>query len=523
MVTSVERPVGIDDIAIHFPRLYMDMRDFAELRGADYGKLNKGLGLEAMAIPDVHEDTATMGAMAVMQLIDRNGLDPNTIGRMYLGTESALDGAKPTATYIIDMLTQRYGERFGSDCFQTCDVVDMTFACIGAVDALHTTLDWVARSDEIDERVGIVVFSDNAKYALESSGEYTQGAGGGALLIRRNPRLLEIPDCIGVSTTPVHDFFKPRREVTIRSVISNVIQLAQEAGQTMKKGLVERMIRHLPKSTVRKLGIFSHGEEKVSVHRDDPIFDGQYSNRCYQTAVRQAFHDFSKKAERRERIDPAKDEPFTEQWSRIIMHLPYAYQAKRMFPDVFRHDREHTPVWQGIEEQLGKPPKSPDSDDLEAMTQWEKEMDGYRRAISKTPEYIAFHASRIEKGQRASSLIGNQYTGSIFLALMSTFESDLEENANLDGAMLGMCGYGSGAKAKVFEGRVSPRWREVVAGWHLFERLAGRIAIDQTTYENLHKGVQEGSVVEPNAEFALVEIGDEGVDEGARRYRWIGA
>ena len=56
-------PVGIDDIAIHFPRLYMDMKDFADLRGADYGKLSKGLGLEAMAIPDVHEDTATMGAM----------------------------------------------------------------------------------------------------------------------------------------------------------------------------------------------------------------------------------------------------------------------------------------------------------------------------------------------------------------------------------------------------------------------------------------------------------------------------
>ena len=96
MGTDSQTCVGIDDIAIHFPRLYMDMRDFAELRGADFGKLNKGLGLEAMSIPDVHEDTATMGAMAVMQIIDRNGLDPNTIGRMYLGTESALDGAKPT-------------------------------------------------------------------------------------------------------------------------------------------------------------------------------------------------------------------------------------------------------------------------------------------------------------------------------------------------------------------------------------------------------------------------------------------
>ena len=182
--------VGIDDVAIHFPRLFMDMRDFAEMRGADYGKLNKGLGLEAMAIPDVHEDTATMGAMAVMRLIDRNGIDPRTIGRMYLGTESALDGAKPTATYILDMLTQRYQDRFGEDCFRNCDVVDMTFACIGAVDALHTTLDWAARSTPEDERVGVVIFSDNAKYDLESSGEYTQGAGGGALLIRQNPRLL---------------------------------------------------------------------------------------------------------------------------------------------------------------------------------------------------------------------------------------------------------------------------------------------------------------------------------------------
>ena len=55
------------------------------------------------------------------------------------------------------------------------------------------------------------------------------------------------------------------------------------------------MIRHLPASTVRKLGIFAHGEE-VSVHRDEPVFDGQFSNRCYQQAVRQAFHNFVQKS-----------------------------------------------------------------------------------------------------------------------------------------------------------------------------------------------------------------------------------
>lgn len=520
MTTPTITPVGIDDMAIHFPRLYMDMRDFADLRGADFGKLNKGLGLSAMAVPDVHEDTATMGAMAVMRLIDRNGLDPRQIGRLYLGTESALDGAKPTATYILDMLTQRYSSRFGLDCFRTCDVVDMTFACIGAVDALHTTLDWVARSTDDDERMGVVVFADNAKYDLESSGEYTQGAGGGALLIRRNPRLLEIPDCIGVSTTPVHDFFKPRRRVSLHSVVSTVLTLAEETGQSIDDNLLDKMMKQLPQSTVRKLGIFSHGETEVNVHRDEPVFDGQFSNRCYTDAVRQAFHDFRNKAQRSGRIDVHQDEPFTEQWGRIIMHLPYAFQAKRMFPDVFRHDRKDTPMWAEVEALIGPNPELV-GEGKEHVAAWEAAKEKYRRAISKTPQYTEFHASRIEKGQRASSLIGNQYTGSIFLALMSTFESDFNEGTDMAGLNMGLCGYGSGAKAKVFEGRVGPRWREVVAGWHLFERLQGRTSIDQITYERLHKGLQERSVIQPTEEFALMEIQEEGVTEGARRYEWV--
>ena len=144
-----------------------------------------------------------------------------------------------------------------------------------------------------------------------------------------------------------------------------------------------------------------------------------------------------------------------------------------------------------------------------------------RRRISKTAAYQEFHAERIEKGQRASSLIGNQYTGSIFLALMSTFESDYESDSPLDDKRFGLCGYGSGAKAKVFEGIVNKRWREIVSGWNLFERMAGRMAIDQITYEELHKGIHTGSVLKPRGEFALVDVGEEGVLEGARTYAWV--
>lgn len=512
--------VGIDDISLHFPRLYFDMEDFAKLRGADFGKLNKGLGLSAMAIPDVHEDTATMGANAVTRLLDRNSLHPSSIGRIYLGTESALDGAKPTATYIMDMLVQRYSTRFGSDCFRNCDVVDMTFACIGAVDAMHNTLDWVARGGEERDRIGIVVFADNAKYDLGSSGEYTQGAGGGAILIRHNPRLLEIPDIWGVSTMPVHDFFKPRREVDTRTVVENVLEVARESGESIRANLAERILKYLPRSSKKNDVLFEN--EKLMIHKDTPIFDGQFSNRCYSESVKQAFIDFRAKSIAEGRYDPSSDDILTNQWSRIIVHLPYAFQGKRMFPDVFRHDRRHLPLWEKVTEEIGPEPLPSDFPDTpEGLEEFEKVNDTYRRLISKTPEFQSFVHDRIEKTQRASSLIGNQYTGSIFLALMSAMESDYIDGTEMEGQRIGLCGYGSGAKAKVFEGIVQTNWREIASRFHLFERLSTRHAINKTVYEALHKGKRKRSVVKPNGEFALVRIGGEGQLEGQRNYEWI--
>ena len=82
------------------------------------------------------------------------------------------------------------------------------------------------------------------------------------------------------------------------------------------------------------------------------------------------------------------------------MHLPYAYQAKRMFPAVFHHDRKDTDMWSAVVEQIGEMPAKPEVETEESMEAWQNEMDAYRRAISKTPEYIEFHKAKIEKGQR---------------------------------------------------------------------------------------------------------------------------
>jgi hydroxymethylglutaryl-CoA synthase len=132
-----------------------------------------------------------------------------------------------------------------------------------------------------------------------------------------------------------------------------------------------------------------------------------------------------------------------------------------------------------------------------------------------------FVEARIEKAQRASSLVGNQYTGSIFLALMSTLESDFLENEAMVGERIGLCGYGSGAKAKVFEGIVQSEWKDVAAKFNLFTRLTERHPIDKEIYESLHRGSQTGSVLPPKGEFALVSIGGADVLEGQRKYSWI--
>lgn len=417
-------PVGIDDMAAYIPSLYLDIRDLAEARGIQYEKLANGLGLLKMAFPDVHEDAATMAAEAISELMEKNGLRPEQIGRVYLGTESALDGAKPTATYAVEMVQQRLG---GS--FRHCDVVDMTFACIAATDALENCLDWVAGDKE---RIAIVVASDFAKYEIESTGEYTQGAGAVAVLVKWNPRLMVIPRQFGVAMDSVHDFYKPRRKA----------------------------------------------------FTETPVFDGPFSNQCYQERMTEALVQFR-------RVSEATETALSDRWERMAFHLPYSFHAKRIFVDEF-------------------------SKEMLAKDQWQTATDA--KSASQTPEYQLFVKTKLEKAQRASSHIGNLYTGSVFMALMSTLYFDAQENSKLASKKIGFVAYGSGSKSKVFEGIIQKDWQKSALKFSLGEKLESRLAIDYKTYEALHQQQRQYPVLPQEGRFALHSIGKEGVVEGARYY-----
>mgnify|MGYP000188312244 FL=1 len=155
---------GIDAIAFYVPKLYVSMDNLSTARGISAEKLKRGLGLEKMAVPNTDEDAVTFAANALLNLINQNNINPNDIGRVYLGTESAVDGSKPTATYAVEIVEQELTKTYGERSFKHCDILDVTFACVGAVDALHNTLDWV---NQDKKRKAVVIASDLSKYDLE--------------------------------------------------------------------------------------------------------------------------------------------------------------------------------------------------------------------------------------------------------------------------------------------------------------------------------------------------------------------
>ncbi|MFV0138830.1 hydroxymethylglutaryl-CoA synthase [Empedobacter falsenii] len=438
---------GIEAASIYVPHIYLPIKDLAIQRNIDPDKLEIGLGLKKMAVLDAHEDTATIAANALLKLIIDFNINPNEIGRIYLGTESALDGAKPTATYAVQLVESVLENQFGERPFKHTDVVDMTFACVGGVDALHNSIDYVRVNPA---KKAIVIAADYAKYGLESTGEYTQGAGAVAMLISNQPDLIAFDNNWGIGMESVFDFFKPHQATSNRNILNAL------------------------ETTKSEIEIFS----------DEPVFDGQYSNECYKNRVREAYFNFKDQTNVERKL--------YENWRYIAFHLPYAFQGKRMFSDVF------------------------------ALENGQDNSNDNLKIISKSDEYKALIKEKVEPTQRASSEIGNMYTASIFTAFLSALQVSTDNNEDLTGKTVGFISYGSGSKSKVFQGKIGEGWKDVMNKVDLFNYLNQREAISFEQYEDLHNKNQKTSI-NASKGFALDRIETEIPDlKGARYYTFKG-
>jgi hydroxymethylglutaryl-CoA synthase len=449
---------GIDALSFDVAKLHLPIKTLAEARNIEPEKLEKGLGLIKMTLPDAHQDSVVFAANALTKLIQDNQINLKEIARIYVGTESAIDSAKPIGSFLVDLMEQKFGE----DTLAECDVVDFTFACIGGVDALQNCLDFIKLNPN---KKAIVLTTDIAKYDFNSTGEYTQGAGALAMLITANPRIIAFENHWATNTKGVFDFFKPFRTISKEAITGNS----------------------------NNESWFENLEAEIKIHKDQPVFDGQYSNQCYMDRTRNAYFSFKKLKE--------TSETLYNSWNSIIMHLPYSFQGRRMLSEIYALDAENSVI-------SGK----------ETPAEYQTKL----KETSKSTEYKNFVEEKLMPAELASSLIGNLYTGSVFMGLLSTLAHFYDSKKEISGNTFGFLAYGSGSKSKVFEGTIQPEWKSAISNTKLFETLEKSFEIDFETYEKLHKKEQKSSIQSPKNEWILDRI-EKKIPTliGSRYYKWI--
>lgn len=150
-----------------------------------------------MSFCDDREDIYSLALTAVSSLMKKYNIDPNSIGRMEVGTETILDKSKSVKSVLMQLFK-------GNTNIEGVDTVN---ACYGGTNALFNTLNWFD-SSAWDGRNAIVVAGDIALYK-KGNARPTGGAGCVAMLIAPDAPLAFEPGLRGTHITHTYDFYKP--------------------------------------------------------------------------------------------------------------------------------------------------------------------------------------------------------------------------------------------------------------------------------------------------------------------------
>ncbi|KAL9941052.1 hypothetical protein V8E36_000540 [Tilletia maclaganii] len=190
--------VGIKALEVYFPRTAISEADLEKHDGVSAGKYTIGFGQEYMCYSSDKEDIYSYALNAVDGLLKKYNIDPKSIGRLEVGTETIVDKAKAVKTVLMDLFKES-----GNDDIEG---VDSKNACYGGSAAVFNAINWV-ESSSWDGRDAIVVAGDIAIYA-EGAARPVGGAGAMAVLIGPNAPIVFEP-VHGTHMSNVWDFYKP--------------------------------------------------------------------------------------------------------------------------------------------------------------------------------------------------------------------------------------------------------------------------------------------------------------------------
>ncbi len=145
------------------------------------------------------EDIYSFALTTVSSLLHKYSIDPKSIGRLEVGTETLLDKSKSVKSVLMQLF-QEHGNT-------NIEGVDTVNACYGGTNALFNAINWV-ESSAWDGRDAIVCAGDIALYK-KGNARPTGGAGCVAMLIGPDAPLAFEPGKRGTYMQHAYDFYKP--------------------------------------------------------------------------------------------------------------------------------------------------------------------------------------------------------------------------------------------------------------------------------------------------------------------------
>ena len=323
--------IGIDKIGFAMPKYYLNIEDLAVGRNVSPNKFTKGLMQIEMSISPSSQDVVTLGATAAYEFL--NDEDRENIDMIIFCTESGIDQSKAASVFIHNLLKIQPFARS----------VEIKEACYGATAGLSFAKNHIEKNP--DSSV-LVIAADIAKYGINSSGESTQGAGGCAMLIKKNPSILILNDDNVYQTRDIMDFWRPN-------------------------------------------------------HSEYPYVDGHFSAKQYLDCLVTTWEEYSK-----------RNNKTLENFAAFCFHLPYP--------------------------KLG--------------------LKGLHSLLSKSTDKTlkAELLDNFDSSIIYSRRIGNIYTGSLYLGLLSLLENSLTLKG---GDNIALYSYGSGAVCEIFSGTLAENFK----------------------------------------------------------------
>jgi hydroxymethylglutaryl-CoA synthase len=175
---AVNVRIGIENIGIYPCSLALGMPVLCAARNHDPADIRDSMMIDERSLNPLWEDPVTMAVNAARLVI--NDSNRKKVELLIVASESGVDQEKPMSTWV-----HRY-----LDLTPHCRNFEVKHACYGGTAAVQMAASWIAGVSH--DAKALVVTTDQSRMHLGKPWEYVLGAGASAVLISKDPQLVEI-------------------------------------------------------------------------------------------------------------------------------------------------------------------------------------------------------------------------------------------------------------------------------------------------------------------------------------------